>query len=264
MRDDSHRRTVAPDFHVKIARGNPRLSRRYGVPACGFGDGQARRGGETVGQQFRENRRHVLDDQNGHGKIGRQTGDEIHQRAGAAGRGADRQHVNAGSCHCAAIASCGVRRRGGGEQGPMHANRTPQRNLGDQFVDQHFQRRIRWVIPDRLHHEVGGAADERTEGCGRGLRGQDVEDDDRQPWLNLPDGGERLDAVHAGHADVEQDDIGLKERNLHQREPAGRGGADHLDARLFRERRRHGLTDHGRVVDDEKPPIAHHQPLEAE
>ena len=78
--------TVPRDRHVKIARRDRRTSRRERLVQAPLDDANAALGGEPLGEELRKGRRHVLDDHDRHGKVLRESGNEIHERRRAAGR----------------------------------------------------------------------------------------------------------------------------------------------------------------------------------
>ncbi len=108
----------------------------------------------------------------------------------------------------------------------------------------------------RLQEVAGGAAADRTEQIRLGAGGR--EDDDLAFGRGLAQARQRLEAVHSGHGQVEQDEIGPEPSGRIDRLHPVRGLADHVEA-VRAEQRGQRLAGQRVVVDDEN--ACRHVPL---
>src|SRR6267154_6681961 len=86
------------DSHMKVARRDPCGPRQYRLMRSTFGHVDLAVRGQSLCEEPRKNRRHMLNNQDRDRKICRQFGEYISERIRAAGRDTDRKDVHALGC----------------------------------------------------------------------------------------------------------------------------------------------------------------------
>ena len=120
----------------------------------------------------------------------------------------------------------GLRRwDGGGGRGLPR--RKEGEDFGKQVAGEGFDAFADAILRAGLGDVVGGAAGEGFDGDAGAARGEGAAHDDGDAAIAAADAGEDFEAVHAGHFDVEQDEVGMEALEGGEAVlAAGRGGSD--------------------------------------
>ena len=209
-------------------------------------------GAELLGEDRREDRRHVLHDEDRHALQGKaEAGDDLGDRARSARGGADEQAARRHRHR----PRPGDRRRADRRRRPgLHAGLAMARGrkplqLGDQLAAEPGRGR-HLAARFRLRQAVDRAELEAFQGDVGVALGQGRDDDDRHLRTLAQQMRQRADAVELRHVEIEQDDIGLRAVDEVDRHPAVDGRADHLELAGFVQPTGHQPPDDGGIVDD--------------
>jgi hypothetical protein len=236
-----------PDLHVAAGRSNEDGAAGHEVALCRFAHLDHAARVQALGQRAREAHRHVLDDEHRAGQRFRQPRDDGLQGRGAAGGGADHDHLGAG------------RVLGGKDLGPHlpYQRRRAQARPRDRGQHAHLglqlpfePQEVHVALDGRLVHEVHRAQLQAAEGdLGPLLRLRGEEEDGG--WTVRHDAPQGLEPVHARHLDVEGDHVRPQVEGLFPAFLAVHGHAHHLDVGRGAEHAGEGLAHERGIVDDE-------------
>jgi hypothetical protein len=174
---------------------------------CGLANAQGAEVIEALGEQAGKEPRHVLHDEDGQREGGGNFGKHDFEGSGAAGR--DPKHDEFRG------------QRGGGRQGESRFGRTrgggrpgllrkEGEDLGEQLAGEGLDTLADAVLGAGFGDVVGGTAGEGFNGDAGAARGEGAAHDDGDVAVAAADRGENFEAVHAGHLDVEQDEVGVE------------------------------------------------------
>ena len=200
------------------------------VAKGGLADVQRRHAIQARRQRAGEAGRHVLDDQRALAQAGGQRGEQLGERARAAGGGGDDDRARgAGDGHRAAGRGCGV-----AVDGVAVADERSRGRLGDglaQALGEVLGEGVEGLADRGLGHEVEGALGQRVDRAGAVGGREGADDDDRHVGRAvLLEGAQHAEAVEAGHGEVEGHGVGPRGAALRERLVAVAGGAHHLEA----------------------------------
>ena len=196
-------------------------------------------------QQPREQGRHVLDDHDRNRKIGRQLWNYFPQSIWTPGRSADGNDVD--TARDRASARGGVNR----DMRRLQNGSAQCQDLGDEFTLYLLARGRKALAAGGLRGIIRRAESQGLQRRGGSVLRQCAEHDDRQLRIELPNLGEGLQPVHAGHFDVERDDVGLELRNLDQRGFPALGRTHQFRACVAAENLSQHRAHNQRVIDDQ-------------
>ena len=207
-----------------------------------------------LGEDRREDRRHVLHDERRHlPQRAVEAGEDLGDRTRPARRGADEEAARRDR-------RARARRRGGGatrfglRRGRGAARAGEPFDLRDELLaeaergrDLAVRRRLRQVV-ERAERQ----AFQRDRGIALGQR---RDHDHGKAGLLLEQPRQRADAVELGHVEVEEHDVGRDPVEGRDREPPVRHGRDHLDAAFLQPPRDEAAHDDGIVRDQNPDPV---------
>ena len=213
---------------------------------------------QPLREQAGEHRRHVLHDHDRQGETRPEAGQHFRQRVGSAGGGADGHHVEAGRAQ-----PPGSDRRQRGNAGrclPAVAHRFPEEQrlqLGEEVEADPLLGLFLALGTAGFGDVVGRPRRQGVEGDRGAAGGERAEHDDARVGGGAPDQGERLDAGHVRHLDVEDDEVGLELADARQPLLGARRRAHHLELGVTFEHVDDDPSGDDRIVDHETARSGH-------
>src|ERR1700676_182771 len=216
----------AADHHVAIAGANKCAAGEEQITGTRFLDIEGTAFIEAPGKHFGEAFGHVLDDENGGRKVRRKLRQDKLQSVGAASGDADSDDATGRKRRARAfLGALRIVGDNGRRESASHDA------FGDfDFIDESVSDGFKTAGGgiDGLGDEVDGAESESLErGVGAFFRMSAEENDGQRSAAH--DEAESFHAVHAGHLEIEGDDVGLELFDFFESESAVHGGADDLD-----------------------------------
>ncbi len=128
----------------------------------------------------------------------------------------------------------------------------------DQVIPNPLQGRGHVAGVGRLGHIIVGAERQRLQGDDRAPLGHRAEHDHRQAGLALADFGQRFQAVHFRHLDIENHQIRVDGREFLQRHPTVLGLAGNFQHRIARQNVSEQSADQRRIIDEHQTNFCGH------
>ena len=198
---------VAGEFEMPVAAGDVDNAGFGAIVGRGLTHAERAEAVEAFGKQAGKEARHVLHDEDGQREAGGNFGEDELRGQRAAGGDADDDHLGGREAQGARVG------RGSGDG--MAADGADVRgeegeDFGKQVAGEGFNAFADAILGAGLGDVVGGAAGESFDGDAGAARGEGAAHDDGDAAIAAANAGEDLEAVHAGHFDVEQNEVGME------------------------------------------------------